>query len=571
MRRFTFSVMLALATVAVNAQELAAPTWTQKLTTTETASDLQRGGAMAVDNDGNSIVTGSFTKDLEFGSSYLEPTATSAFIAKYDKAGKEKWAAGLSGAATITTVTTDAEGNIYAAGVFADEVKILNGNGETKETITGMADQTSQVSGFIVKYNKDGEYVTSKVVIPEITCTDDSYWAADPAFTPKKIAVCGDKIILSASYKCTSHIDDLTLEGQYGYQDWGYTWDIPTLGIISMSKDLNNTSLVAQLAATEKLTSVGYGAEDVNFTTDGSKVYAGFVVYGDNLTMKSVNDSKQITDLLTQTDGEETKYEHAFIVATIENGNITNTQTFHSQIDDKIGSAKFNAIDEMTYHNGNIYLAGTFNETFPFDNSKSYVGGCDTYLASLKAEDLSKNWALTSGYDEGDANKNAEVVSGMAVYDDEILMAGWTEATNKHIVNTPLNFNIDLEETPSEMEVVTGSNAIFATSVAHNGPYTIAQSDNKQEDGATEGVYTYRFDNDNDDPTGIKQIAATADNTINFDGNTVTLAKAADIDLYTANGALVKSAKNVTSLSLDNVANGIYLLKTGKQTIKIVK
>ena len=277
----------------------------------------------------------------------------------------------------------------------------------------------------------------------------------------------------------------------------------------------------------------GYGAEAVNFATDGSKVYAGFVAYGSDLTLKSANGSKQITDLLTQPNGEETQYEHAFILTTIENGKITDTQIYHSQIDEKLGSAKFNTIDEMAYNNGNLYLAGTFNETFPFDNTKSYVGGSDTYLASLKASDLEKNWALTSGYDEGDAKYKAEVATAM--------------------------------------ETKAGDDASFITSAAQNGIYTIMQSDNKDEEGATEGRYTYKFNYDIDAPTGIKQIAATTDNTINFDGNTVTLTKAADIDLYTVSGALVKSAKNVSSLSLDNVASGMYLLKAGKQTVKIVK
>lgn len=573
MRRFTFSVMLALATVAVNAQETSAPTWTDDLTTTKAASDLHRGGAMTIDKDGNSIVTGSYNKNIAFGSSNLAQSEfTSTFIAKYDKSGAKKWAAALSGAATITTITTDTEGNIYAAGVFADEVSILNAKGETKRTIMGMEDQEKQVSGFIVKFNKDGEYQASKVVIPELTCTDDSYWLPDPAFTPKKIAVCGDNIILSAIYKTKNQIDGLTLEGQYGYQDWGYTFDVATLGVISLSKDLSTASLVAQLAATEKQTSVGYGAEDINFTTDGSKVYVGFVAYGDDLTLKAANNSKQITNLLSQTEGEETKYEHAFIVATIENGYIiSDPQIFHSKIDDNLSSAKFNTIDAMDYKEGYLYLAGTFNETFPFDNTKSYQGGSDTYGACLNAKNLEKKWAVTSNYNEGDAKYTAEVVSCMQVFDDaSISINGWAENTSNQAITTPLLY-LTWGEIPTKLNMSTTADLV--TSQATNGVATISQRDNVKstdEDKTNEGTYTYTFYS-GEPSTGIKQIAATSDNTINFDGNTVTLVKAADIDLYTVSGALVKSAKNVSSLSLDNVASGMYLLKAGKQTVKIVK
>ena len=570
MREFTLTVMLALATLAVDAKNAATPTWTKSLTTTEKAEDINRGGAMAIDADGNSIVTGSYTKDLEFANSYLESTATSAFIAKYDKAGKELWAAGLSGAATITTVTTDTEGNIYAAGVFADNVNILDAQGDTKATITGMANQTSQVSGFIVKYNKDGEYVVSKVVVPNITCTDETYFMPEPYFKPKKIEICGDNIIISASYQASSQIDELVLEGQYGYQDWGYTFDVPTFGIISLSNDFEKASLVAQLSSTDKQTTVGYGAEDVNFATDGSKVYAGFVAYGSDLTLRSANGSKQIKDLLSETSGEETKYEHAFVLATIEGGNITDTKIYHSKIDDNLKEAKFNSIDEMAFQNGDLFLAGTFNETFPFDNSKAYKGGCDTYLACLNANDLSKSWALTSGYNEGDANKNAESVSGMAIYDDQVQLTGWSEATSGHKVISPLNFSVALGGTPSIMSIKDSDDATFITSVAQNGQNTLTQSDNKQVDGAEEGTYTYSFFADGYKPTAIKQVLAGG-NAINIDGNTVCLAKAANVDLYSANGVLVKSAKNVSTMSLDNLANGVYVIKVGEQTVKFVK
>ena len=571
MREFTLTVMLALATLAVNAKNASTPTWTKSLTTTEKAEDINRGGAMAIDADGNSIVTGSYTKDLEFANSYLESTATSAFIAKYDKAGKELWAAGLSGAATITTVTTDTDGNIYAAGVFADEVNILNGKGESKATITGMADQTSQVSGFIVKYDKDGEYVASKVVIPQVDMVNETYGDPDLYFKPSRMLFSGDNIILSAQYTGKSELGGLTLKGQYcNKEDWFYMYDIPTLGIISISKDLENATLVVQLAATENETYDGFAAESCNFATDGSKVYAGFVAYGSDLTLRSANGSKQIKDLLSETSGEETKYEHAFVLATIEGGNITDTKIYHSKIDDNLKEAKFNSIDEMAFQNGDLFLAGTFNETFPFDNSKAYKGGCDTYLACLNANDLSKSWALTSGYNEGDANKNAESVSGMAIYDDQVQLTGWSEATSGHKVISPLNFSVALGVTPSIMSIKDGDDATFITSVAQNGQNTLTQSDNKQVDGAEEGTYTYSFFADGNKPTAIKQVLAGG-NSISINGSVVTLAKAANVDLYSANGVLVKSAKNVSTPSLDNLASGVYVIKVGDQTMKFVK
>lgn len=562
--------MMALASMVANAQETLA-TWTATLNTTEKVSDLQRGAPMTIDNEGNAIVTGTYTKDVAFASSNLEPIATSAFVAKYDKAGSKKWAAGLKGAATVKAVANDAEGNIYVAGNFADIVQILDGTGEQKETINGKEGVTRQVSAFIVKYSKDGDYVASKVIIPEQVRNDEGYGDPDPEFIPYKLIASNGKVYLAASFQGNSKINDLTLVGQYGSMFGIYTWDVPTLAVVSLSADFAQAELVSQMAATDNDTEVGYGAEDVNFTTDGSKVYVAFVAYGDNLTLKSANGSKQITDLLNGVIGEETKYERAFIVATIENGDIAAMQTYHSKIDENIRIAKFNTVDEMAFKNGNLYLAGTFNETFPFDNSKAYKGGCDTYIACLKASDLSKKWALTSGYNEGDVKKMAEVVTGMAVFDDEVQLAGWAEATSGHVVETPLNFFADNDVVPSSMRLVEGTKALFATSVANNGNYTIAQSDNKAEENATEGgVYTYKFyDDDDNGETGVSSVLAD-DNTIGWDGNTVTLAKAADVELFSANGTLVLAAKNTTKLSLANVARGVYMVKAGNKTAKIV-
>ena len=562
--------MMALASMVANAQETLA-TWTATLNTTEKVSDLQRGAPMTIDNEGNAIVTGTYTKDVAFASSYLEPIATSAFIAKYDKAGSKKWAAGLKGAATVKAVANDAEGNIYVAGNFADIVQILDGTGEQKATINGKEGVTRQVSAFIVKYSKDGDYVASKVIIPEQVRNDEGYGYPDPEFIPYKLIASNGKVYLAASFQGNSKINDLTLVGQYGSKFGIYTWDVPTLAVVSLSADFAQAELVAQMAATDNETEVGYGAEDVNFTTDGSKVYVAFVAYGDDLTLKSANGSKQITDLLNGVIDGDTKYEHAFIVAAIENGDIAAMQTYHSKIDENIRIAKFNTVDEMAFKNGNLYLAGTFNETFPFDHSKAYEGGCDTYIACLKASDLSKNWAVTSGYNEGDVNKKAEVVTGMAVFDDEVQLAGWAEATSGHVVETPLNFFADNDVVPSSMRLVEGTKALFATSVANNGNYTIAQSDNKAEENATEGgVYTYKFyDDDDNGETGVSSVLAD-DNTIGWDGNTVTLAKAADVELFSANGTLVLAAKNTTKLSLANVARGVYMVKAGNKTAKIV-
>ena len=565
MRRFTFSMMLALATVAANAKDvLDAPTWTDNLTTTAEAKDLTRAAAMAVDNEGNSIVTGSFTKDLEFAASYLEPVANSAFIAKYDKAGAKKWAAGLAGAATVTTVATDAEGNVYAAGVFADQVAIKDASGETKATITGMADKVDKVSGFIVKYDKLGEYVASKTILAESDAeiaAKDEIGVLSPSFTAKKLVVDGNKLYLSASYKGNVALEGVTLKGKYACS-YGFLYsDETTMCVLSFDAvDLANANIVSMLGATEQLTNEAtYNTEDVNFAINDGKIYVAYVASGKDMTLTAAGKDTKI-----ETAYEASATEHAYVLAAIDGDQVT-TQVYHSVATDN--SNTLNTIDEMAYQKGKLYLAGSFNQALPFDNTISYLGGCDAYAACLDAANLNKNWAVASAFDEGDAKHKAEIISGMLVGEDEVTLVGWVENTKDRTIEAPLGYQINTK-TPAMQK----GEEVLITSVAENGNYALYQTDNvkgSDEDKTTEGTYSYIFYS-NAESSGISKVLAD-DNTIDWDGNEVTLAKSADITVYTAAGAVVKSAKNVKSLSLADAAHGIYLVKVGKQALKIVK
>ena len=558
-------MMLVLATVAANAKDvLDAPTWTDNLTTTAEAKDLTRAAAMAVDNEGNSIVTGSFTKDLEFAASYLEPVANSAFIAKYDKAGAKKWAAGLAGAATVTTVATDADGNVYAAGVFADQVAIKDASGETKATITGMADKVDKVSGFIVKYDKQGAYVASKTILaesnPEIAA-QDMLGVLNPSFTAKKLVVDGNKLYLSASYKGNVALDGVTLQGKYACTEGWLFNDETAMCVLSFDAgDLANANIVSMLGATEQLTNEAtYNTEDVNFAIHDGKIYVAYVASGKDMTLTAAGKDTKI-----ETAYKEGVIEHAYVLAAIDGDQVT-TQVYHSVATDN--SNTLNTIDEMAYQKGKLYLAGSFNQALPFDNTISYLGGCDAYAACLDAASLNKNWAVASAFDEGDAKHKAEIISGMLVDEDEVTLVGWVENTFDRTIEAPLGYQINTK-TPAMQK----GEEVLITSVAENGNYALYQTDNvkgSDEDNTTEGTYSYIFYN-NAESSGISKVLAD-DNTIDWDGNEVTLAKSADITVYTAAGAVVKSAKNVKSLSLADAAHGIYLVKVGKQALKIVK
>lgn len=561
--------MLALATVVARAESVAtAPTWTDELTTTAEIADLHRGAAMTIDNEGNAIVTGSYTTELQFAGSYLEATATSAFVAKYDKAGNKKWAAGLKGAATISAITTDAAGNIYAAGVFADVVKILNANGESKQTITGMADRPDKATGFIVKYSKDGEYVASKTITPKTNAAlaGMGLWDYSSAgFYTKKLVVDGTKLYLSAAYKGDVNVDNVALSGKYVTMFDFMLQDAVSMCVLSFNtSDLGDAKTVSYFGAKEQATTdLLYQTEDVNFDVHDGKVYVGYVACGKDMTLYAGNSTSDVP-LIYSGDGTN---EHGYILAVIDGNNVTK-KVFHSVATDN--SNILNTIDHMVFKNDKLYLVGTFNQALPFDINISYAGGCDTYATCLNATTLEKEWAVTSNFEEGDVNHSAENVSGVVIANDgAINIYGWVENTSDHSVTSALNHTV-AAGTPTQMEKESDAKLFMA--VATNGSTKLFQTDNVKttEEGLTyEGKYTYTYYG-GDLATGVSNVIA-ADNTINWDGNNVTLAKAADITLYNVSGMLVKKANNASTMSLDNVASGIYTVKAGKQTIKVVK
>lgn len=560
--------MLALATVVARAESVAtASTWTDELTTTAKIADLHRGAAMTIDNEGNAIVTGSYTTDLSFEASYLEATATSAFVAKYDKAGNKKWAAGLKGAATINAITTDAAGNIYAAGVFADAVEILNANGKSKQTITGMADRTDKATGFIVKYDKAGEYVASKIITPQTNAALAGVLMdlSSAGFYTKKLVVDGTKLYLSAAYKGDVNVDNVALSGKYLNLPDILLQDAVSMCVLSFNtSDLGDAKTVSYFGAKEQATTdFLYQTEDVNFDVHDGKVYVGYVACGKEMTLYAGNSTSDVP-LVYSGDGTN---EHGYILAVIDGNNVTK-KVFHSVATDN--SKILNTIDHMVFKNNKLYLVGTFNQALPFDNTISFSGGCDTYAVSLNATTLEKEWAVTSNFEEGEANYSAENVSGVVIANDgAINIYGWVEKTNGHSVTSALNHTV-AAGTPTKMEKESDAKLFMA--VATNGSTKLFQTDNVKttEGGLTyAGKYTYTYYG-GDLATGVSNVM-TADNTINWDGNNVTLAKAADITLYNVSGMLVKKANNASTMSLDNVASGIYTVKAGKQTIKVVK
>lgn len=443
---FVAAMFTAATSFAQSGIEVAEPAWTKTITdAVDEASDVNVYAPVVITDQGQIIKTGTFTQAFSFARKSLEPIAKSAYIVKYDKDGYELWGNALQGAATITAITADVAGNIFVAGVFADKVIITSTDGETVE-INGMENMIDQISGFIAAYDKDGKLLAYKTVIPEVKefgTSDEKeenneegeggeeefgpYYDKDSQFWINKIAVSGDKVYFTVKYVGDCTLDDVKLEGKIrdALGDGSFYIDLYSFAVIELDKNLSNARLLADLYASES-TLMDFSdmqPRDMRFAVDGDNVFVAWTGTGD-ITMKIGNESMDYSFEYGYLDQE-----HPFVVA---NATTKQAAVFHAPASEQ--TALFRKFADMQVVGEKLYIAGTYIDALPFDNTKTSTSSCDAFVAVLNTSDLSLECAETSGLDENaeGGNKNNEKVTAMIVDGSDVnLLIDVVEETTK--------------------------------------------------------------------------------------------------------------------------------------------
>ena len=552
MKKVLLTFGLCATVLASNAQNFSSPTWTQTQTVYKQKSDAVNSAPVTITADGDVIVSSSFNSGtLSVGSLVVRAVAKSSYIQKLNAAGTSQWAVALLGAAEVKSLTSDTDGNIYAVGVFADQLKLTTKTGTVAATLQGNSG-TTKSSLFILKYSKDGALLAYKSATSSVDATVSAsgkyfYEASEAAYVRSTKAVwANNKLYFTAQYTGVSNLDGVELKGDYlDYEGFMYV-DIPRMSVLSVDAS-NLSGLKKEYTVQTNVTGLGEqtGVSSLNFAVNNGTLYVASVATGAVV----VETSDKTENFNAGKDGEDLKY--GFIYSEV--GSTTNNKLFDGG---KLATLNSNnSINDLLVDDSNVYVAGTYNTNNVFGQSVTFQGGSDSFVAAFAKGTTNVQWVVNSGVNEGDATKYAEKVTGLVVADNKLLLTGYTEETTEHTIKTGFVYNVTTNGTKTSV----GSNVVLGLA-----------SDSKQV--VTSGVNElnsvfngYALST----TTGINQLTETNDVVRN--GNVFSFEKAQDAVVVDLQGRVVLRASNTTTLSVDNLVKGVYVLKVGTKAVKFVK
>ena len=552
MKKILLTFGLCATVLASNAQNFSSPTWTQTQTVYKQKTDAVNSAPVTITADGDVIVSSSFNAGtLSVGSLVVRAVAKSSYIQKLNAAGTSQWAVALLGAAEVKSLTSDTDGNIYAVGVFADQLKLTTKTGTTAATLQGNSG-TTKSSLFVLKYSKDGALLAYKSATSSVDATvsaSGKYFdePSDAAYVRSTKAVwANNKLHFTAQYTGVSNLDGVELKGDYlNYFDIMYV-DLPRMSVLSVDAS-NLSGLKKEYTVKTNVTGLEEqtGVKSLNFAVNNGTLYVASVATGAVV----VETSDKTENFNAGKDGEDLKY--GFIYSEV--GSTTNNKLFNGG---KLATLNSNnSINDLLVDDSNVYVAGTYNTNNVFGQSVTFRGGSDSFVAAFAKGTTNVQWLVNSGVNEGDATKYAEKVTGLVVADNKLLLTGYTEETSTHTVKDGFVYNV----TTSGTKTSVGSNVVLGLA-----------SDSKQV--VTSGVNElnsvfngYALST----TTGINQLTETNDVVRN--GNVFSFEKAQDAVVVDLQGRVVLRASNTTTLSVDNLVKGVYVLKVGTKAVKFVK
>ncbi len=401
MKKFLLSLAAFAATMGLSAQT---GSWNATFSPVENAEDM---GAVHVAQAGDGSVYASsiYSQAFTFGkTSVAAPEISgSSVIVKYNEKGEAQWAVSLHGAASVTALTADADGTLYAAGAYQDEVFIKDAKGSESTLAEGGM-------GFILKVSADGSVAVQKTFASapneEIEASfvyfpDDG----DIYFTPTVLKVAGDKLYVGANY--TGDVAELGWKGAY-VDVWSFMYlDSRSKGIFSLNKgDLTNATNVAYAQITGSVSVNQYFPDSFDFVVENDKVYTFLYGFGD-LTVTTADGAQNFQFGVD----DEGNNEHGIAIIKLD-GTDSAPTVFHAAVAEAPLSAAYKFSD-VEVRDGVAIIGGTFYGDFPFTDAVETNEFDAAFVAAINLSTGAVKWS----YQKNEASStNAMVVTGENVH-----------------------------------------------------------------------------------------------------------------------------------------------------------
>lgn len=428
---------------------------------------------MAVTSEGNVVVTSTMINGQSLGS----------FVAMSspELPNTPTWKVDVKGGSVINAILADQAGGVYIGGDFNEKITLggvtLNG----KKSEIG-----EKTNAFVAHISKEGNVLAAYAFVStpnaEMVNKFNTYSQGDKVYCKlNSLAIADGKLyagLIFTDVLSNAAGDVKVTSGTWNITGWGVGSDADFVAVELDAETMQAKSFPVVFGGNGNYTDASYmgiDAKSAKMASDGSNLYLIASVNGfySNAALQ-VNGEVKDDPSFKSAGGI-----NAFYVASV---NLSNNTSSAKVYDGKYGwvqgasSLVEPGVASLTVKGDDLYIGGSFFQTFPFDTNVKAVGNTDIFFVSLKKSDLSVQKALASGYDEKSVgNDNEEKFSGFAIDGTQLSVYGGV-ASRKDVyspstLSTPLNFTADMA---SATGLTAGSAEQYTTGavLSADGKYT---------------------------------------------------------------------------------------------------
>lgn len=428
---------------------------------------------MAVTSEGNVVVTSTMINGQSLGS----------FVAMSSPKlpNSPTWKVDIKSGSIINAILADNEGGVYIGGDFNEKIT-LGGI-----TLTGKKSENAEkTNAFVAHISKEGKVLAAYAFVStpnaEMVKKFDQYSQGDKVYCKLNSLVIADgKLyagLIFTDVLSNAAGDAKVTSGTWNLSGWGMGVgsDADFVAVELDAETMQSKAFPVVFGGKGNYTVASYMGIDTKsakMTSDGSNLYLVASVNGYySKAALQVNGEVKDEPSFSGSGGL-----NAFYVASVNLSNNTSSAKVYDGVYSFGGSGLVEpGVASLTVKGDDLYIGGSFIQTFPFDTKVKAVGNTDIFFVSLKKSDLSVQKALASGYDEKSAgDDNEEKFSGFAIDGTQLSVYGGV-ASRKDVyspstLSTPLKFTADMA---SATGLTAGSAEQYTTGavLSADGKYT---------------------------------------------------------------------------------------------------